>query len=389
MVEEDYLQKILAASVYEVARESELDSAPKLSSRFGVPVFLKREDLQPVFSFKLRGAFNKMNTLTPSELAKGVITASAGNHAQGVALAAQRLGCTAEIVMPVTTPAIKVDAVRALGGVVVLEGDSYDEASAYALNRSAQDGLSFIHPYDDSEVIAGQGTVALEILRQHSGPIYAIFVPIGGGGLAAGVASYVKRVRPEIKVYGVEPTDAASMKAAIAAGKPVQLSDVGLFADGVAVKMAGEVTFPICRDLLDGILTVTTDEICAAIKDVYEDRRSILEPSGALALAGMKKHLDEEGPQEGAYIAVASGANMNFDRLRHVSERAEIGEHRESILGVTIPEEPGSFKRFCSILGRRNITEFNYRYADTAAAHVFVGVSVSGKRRITGLNLCT
>ena len=385
----DYVKKILTARVYDVAVESPLDAMPRLSQRIGNRVFLKREDLQPVFSFKIRGAYNKMSGMAPADLERGVICASAGNHAQGVALAAARLGVRAMIVMPCTTPAIKVQAVERRGGQVVLHGDGFDEAYAHARLLEAEHGLTFIHPYDDPDVIAGQGTVGMEILRQHPDPIEAIFVPIGGGGLAAGVAAYVKFLRPDVKVIGVEPDDAASMKAALDAGERVVLDQVGLFADGVAVRQAGAETFRLCRELLDGIVTVDADSICAAVKDIFDDTRAIAEPSGAVALAGLKLHAEREGLSGRALVTVNSGANMNFDRLRHIAERAEIGEHREALLAVTIPERPGSYRRFIQILGRRSITEFNYRYVDDPEAHIFVGVQLTGgereKREIIGL----
>ncbi|WP_119677914.1 threonine ammonia-lyase, biosynthetic [Indioceanicola profundi] len=373
----DYVKKILSARVYDVAIESPLDHMPRLSKRIGNDVHLKREDLQPVFSFKLRGAYNKMAQLTRAELERGVICASAGNHAQGVALSANRMGVRALIVMPVTTPAIKVQAVERLGGHVVLHGDAFDEAASHARKLEAEQGLTFIHPYDDPDVIAGQGTVGMEILRQHADPIEAIFVPIGGGGLAAGVAAYVKFLRPETKVIGVEPDDAASMKAAIAAGDRVLLDQVGLFADGVAVRQAGAETFRLCRELLDEVITVDADSICAAVKDIFDNTRAVSEPSGALSLAGLKAYAEREGLQGKSLVAINSGANLNFDRLRHIAERADIGEHREALLAVTIPEQPGSYRRFIQLLGKRSITEFNYRYADERDAHIFVGVQLS------------
>ncbi|RMG43833.1 MAG: threonine ammonia-lyase, biosynthetic [Acidobacteria bacterium] len=378
-----YLERILTARVYDVAVETPLERAPRLSQRLGNELLLKREDMQPVFSFKLRGAYNRMAQLAPDRRAGGVIAASAGNHAQGVALAARELGCGAVIVMPVTTPQIKVNAVRNLGAEVVLNGDSYDEAQAHALNMAQERGLTFVHPYDDPDVIAGQGTIGMEILRQWSKPIHAIFVPVGGGGLIAGVAAYVKRLRPEIKIIGVEPTDADAMHRSLQRGRRVRLSQVGLFADGVAVKCVGEETFRLCQELVDEIVLVDADAICAAIKDVFEDTRSILEPAGALSIAGAKEYVARERLRDETLVAIASGANMNFDRLRHVSERAELGEGREAILAVTIPERPGSFKAFCSLLGPRNITEFNYRYADPEQAHVFVGVEVHSRSEIT------
>jgi threonine dehydratase len=372
----DYVRKILSARVYDVAVETPLHALPRLSLSLGSDVRLKREDLQPVFSFKLRGAYNKMAQLSPEALARGVICASAGNHAQGVALAARQLGCRAVIVMPVTTPSIKIDAVRSLGGEVELHGDAFDDAYAHAMTLVAAQGLVFVHPYDDPEVIAGQGTIGMEMLRQHSGPIEAIFVPIGGGGLAAGIAAYVKFLRPEVRLIGVEPAEAASMAAAIDAGHRIVLDQVGLFADGVAVRQAGEETFRICRELLDEVVTVDTDEICAAIKDSFDDTRAIAEPAGAVGLAGLKKYAQRERLQGATLIAILSGANMNFDRLRHVAERAEIGEQREALFAVGIPERPGSYRRFIECLGTRAITEFNYRYAGGAEAHVFVGVAL-------------
>ena len=376
---DDYLQRILNSRVYDVAIESPLEVAGNLSRRLDNQVLLKREDLQPVFSFKCRGAYNKMARLTPAELQRGVVAASAGNHAQGVALAAQKLGAQATIVMPVTTPSIKVDAVRGRGAQVVLFGDSYDEAYEHALTLSQAAGATFVHPYDDPDVIAGQATVAMEILRQHPGPIHSVYVPVGGGGLIAGMATYIKRLRPEIKVIGVEPEDADAMAQSLKKGERVKLANVGIFADGVAVKNVGKETFRLVQLYVDEIIRVDNDAICAAIKDVFEDTRSILEPAGALSIAGLKAAVARDGLQGKTLIAIASGANMNFDRLRHIAERAELGEKREAVLAVTIPETPGSFKAFCNLLGARNITEFNYRFADAKAAHVFVGLSVHGK----------
>lgn len=372
-----YIKRILNARVYDVAQETPLDPMPLLSQRLGNTVLLKREDLQPVFSFKLRGAYNKLRQLPADALARGVVAASAGNHAQGLALSAARLGVKAAIVMPRTTPQIKVDAVRARGAKVVLHGDTYDEAAAYAQQLVADKGMTYVHPYDDPEVIAGQGTVGMEILRQHPQPLDAVFVPVGGGGLCAGVAAYIKYVRPEVKVFAVEADDAACLAAAMTKNKRVRLPQVGLFADGTAVAQIGEETFRVLRKTIDGVITVTADEICAAIKDIFEDTRSIAEPSGALALAGLKKYVETQQTQAANLIAIDSGANINFDRLRYISERTEIGEKREAILAVTIPEQPGSFRRFCEIIGKRNITEFNYRYADSRAAHIFVGVQVA------------
>ena len=373
----DYIRKILGARVYDVAIESPLDPLTRLSARIGASISLKREDLQPVFSFKLRGAYNKIAGLSADETARGVICASAGNHAQGVALASQKLGIKATIVMPRTTPDIKVQAVRNLGGRVILHGENFDEAYIHARKLEAEKGLTFVHPYDDPDVIAGQGTVGMEILHQHPDPIEAIFVPIGGGGLAAGISVFCKFLRPEIKIIGVEPIEAASMAGALAAGKRIMLDQVGLFADGVAVRQVGEETFKLCRKYLDEVVTVSTDEICAAVKDIFEDTRVIAEPSGAVSLAGLKAYAARDGTRHGALIAINSGANMNFDRLRHIAERAEIGEQREALLAVTIPEKPGSYRAFIQLLGRRSITEFNYRYSDPTAAHIFVGVHLT------------
>jgi threonine dehydratase len=375
----DYLQKILTAKVYDVAIETPLDLAPTLSHRLGNRVLLKREDQQPVFSFKLRGAYNKMAHLSAAERARGVLAASAGNHAQGVALAAQRLGCDATIVMPVTTPHIKIAAVEARGAKVVLHGDSYSDAYAHAMELKARTGATFVHPYDDPDVIAGQGTIGMEVLRQCQGPIDAIFVAIGGGGLVAGIGAYVKRVRPEIRIVGVQPVDSDAMARSLAAGRRVTLPHVGLFADGVAVKQVGRETFRLAREVVDEIVLVDTDAICAALKDVFEDTRSILEPAGALAIAGVKEWVARHRAKDRTYVAIACGANMNFDRLRFVAERAELGEEREAVLAVTIPERPGSFREFCRLLGRRSVTEFNYRYADTSTAHLFVGVEVANR----------
>jgi threonine dehydratase len=375
----DYLERILTARVYDVAIESPLEFAPSLSARTGNRLLLKREDMQPVFSFKLRGAYNKMATLSPKALRRGVIAASAGNHAQGVALAAQKLGCRAVIVMPVTAPRIKIEAVAARGAQVVLHGDSYSEAGAHARKLARTRRLASIHPYDDPDVIAGQGTIGMEILRQHPGPVDAIFVAVGGGGFIAGVAAYVKRLRPEIRVIGVQPVDSDAMTRSLKAGRRVTLAHVGLFADGVAVKRVGAETFRLARKYVDEMILVDTDEICAAIKDVFEDTRSILEPAGALAIAGAKAWIERTGAKGRTLVAIASGANTNFDRLRFVAERAEVGEHREAVLAVTIPERRGSFRRFCTVLGGRNITEFNYRMADAEAAHIFVGVGVRGR----------
>jgi len=374
----NYLEKILTARVYDVAKETPLELAAKLSKRLGNEVLFKREDLQPVFSFKLRGAYNKIYQLSLQQEVKTVVAASAGNHAQGVALSAQRLGIKAIIVMPKTTPRIKVDAVKSYGAKTLLQGDSYDEACEYAYEIAEKENAPFIHPYDDPDVIAGQGTIAVEILRQCQYDIDAVFVPIGGGGLASGIATYIKAIKPGIKVIGVEPEEAASMHDSLAANRRITLKQVGIFADGVAVKKVGKETFRLCKQHLDDMVLVSTDEICAAIKDIYDDTRSIAEPAGAVATAGIKKYVAEQGWQGKRIISLVCGANMNFDRLRHISERAEIGEQREMLVGVTIPERPGSFKKFCADLGKRSITEFNYRYADDAQAHVFAGVELSG-----------
>ncbi|MBE9176294.1 threonine ammonia-lyase, biosynthetic [Synechocystis salina LEGE 06155] len=375
----DYLERILKARVYDVAIESPLDLAANLSKRLGNRVYFKREDLQPVFSFKLRGAYNKMAQLSPELLAKGVIAASAGNHAQGVALGASKLGTRAIIVMPETTPQVKVEAVKARGGVVVLHGETYDDAYGHARQLEQEKGLTFIHPFNDPDVIAGQGTIGMEILRQYQQPIDAIFVAIGGGGLIAGVAAYVKRLYPEIKIIGVEPRDADAMRQSLAAGKRVKLDQVGLFADGVAVREVGDLTFPLCQQYVDEILVVDTDDTCAAIKDCFEDTRSILEPAGALAIAGLKQYVQRENCQQQTLVAIACGANMNFDRLRFVAERAEYGEQREAIFAVTIPEQRGSLRRFCEGLGKHNITEFSYRIAEGPDAHIFVGIQVQNR----------
>jgi threonine dehydratase len=385
MKREDYLERILRARVYDVAIESPLELAPALSKRLHNRLLLKREDLQPVFSFKLRGAYNKMVNLPREKLARGVIAASAGNHAQGVALAAQKLGCRAFIVMPVTAPKIKVDAVAARGARVVLRGDSYDEAYAHAMQLKRRLGLSFVHPYDDPDVIAGQGTIGMEILRQCERPIDAVFIAVGGGGLISGIASYLKHLRPGIKVIGVEPTDADAMARSLKAGRRVKLDHVGLFADGVAVKEVGRETFRLCRKLVDDMVLVDTDEICAAIKDVFEDTRVVLEPAGALAIAGAKAWVERHGARGKTLVAVASGANTNFDRLRFVAERAEVGEQREAVLAVTVPERRGSFRRFCGAIGARSITEFNYRMAGAEQAHIFVGVEARGRIATTRL----
>lgn len=372
----EYLRKILSARVYDVAIESPLHVAPFLSERLGNQVWLKREDQQSVYSFKLRGAYNKVVQLSDAEKACGVVAASAGNHAQGLALAAQKLGIKAIIVMPRTTPDIKVKSVRARGARVILHGDAFDDAFAYSQKLVAEKGMTYIHPYDDPEVIAGQGTVGMEILRQMRQPIDAVFVPVGGGGLAAGVAAYIKALRPEVKVIGVESTESASLAAALDAKRRVVLPQVGIFADGVAVAQIGLHTWEICKDHIDEVITCTPDEICAAIKDVFDDTRAVCEPAGALSVAGLKKYVDRDGCEGQNLVAILSGANVNFDRLRYISEVAEIGEGREVILAVTIPEQAGSFQRFCSLLGKRPITEFNYRYGDDQQAQIYVGVKV-------------
>ena len=393
----EYLIKILNAKVYDVARETALETAKALSQRIGHTVLLKREDQQPVFSFKLRGAYNKMAHLSAAQLRKGVICASAGNHAQGVALSAQKLGCKATIVMPVTTPGVKIDAVQALGAHVVLHGESYSDAHQHALALEKQKGMTFVHPFDDPDVIAGQGTVAMEILRQVTGPLDAVFVAVGGGGLISGVANYIKAVRPEIKVIGVQMNDSSAMMQSLEAGERLQLSDVGLFSDGTAVKLVGQETFRVTQNLVDEFITVDTDEVCAAIKDVFIDTRSIVEPAGALAVAAIKKYVSrlKKGAVKSrqsvnhssaqTFAAILCGANVNFDRLRFVAERAEVGEDREALLAVTIPEERGSFKRLCELIGTlpsfgassapRQVTEFNYRMSDHHSAHVFVGLT--------------
>ena len=376
---DDYLDRILRARVYDVAHETPLDAAPRLSRRLRNRVLLKREDDQPVFSFKLRGAYNKIVGLDAAALARGVIAASAGNHAQGVALAASRLGLRALIVMPRTTPEIKVDAVRELGAEVVLHGDSYDEAQAHSSELAAQRGKTNIHPFDDPDVIAGQGTIAVEILRQHPQRVDAVFVPVGGGGLCAGIAAYVCAVRPETRIFAVEAEGAACLELAMRTGRPAPLGEVDLFADGAAVRQIGAETFRLMRDRIAGVITVDTDEICAAIMDIFQDTRAIAEPAGALAVAGLKKWAEETSASDLTLIAILSGANVGFHRLRHISERAELGEHREAILAVTIPEQPGSFRRFCAAIGDRSVTEFNYRYRDDQDAHVFVGLQIGGQ----------
>ncbi|MDZ4211016.1 MAG: threonine ammonia-lyase, biosynthetic, partial [Methylotenera sp.] len=373
----NYREKIEHSHVYDVAKITPLEFQPNLSARINNRVLLKREDMQPVFSFKLRGAYNKMASLPTDTLKRGVIAASAGNHAQGVAMSAQKLGCRAVIVMPTTTPLIKINAVKARGAEVVLFGDSYSDAYVKALELEKSEQLTFVHPYDDPDVIAGQGTIALEILNAHPEPIEAIFCCVGGGGLLAGIAAYVKAVRPEIKIIGVEAKDAEAMTESLKQGKRVMLDQVGLFADGAAVKQVGEHTFALSQQYVDEMIVVDNDAICAAIKDVFEDTRSILEPAGALATAGLKEYAKRNNLSGKTLVGIASGANMNFDRLRFIAERAEIGEKREAVLAVTIPEKPGAFKTFCRLLGDRNITEFNYRYSDPKEAHIFVGVAIA------------
>ncbi len=372
-----YIKKILEARVYDVAQETPLDEARTLGARLKNRVLMKREDLQQVFSFKLRGAYNRIYQLSLGKKINGVIAASAGNHAQGVALSAKRLGIAATIVMPKTTPVIKVQAVRSYGAKTVLHGDTYDEAYEFAKALGEKQKLEFIHPYDDPDVIAGQGTIGMEILRQHQDDIHAIFVPVGGGGLIAGIGAYVKYLRPQVKIIGVEPDDAGSMALALRKNRRAVLDHVGIFVDGVAVRQVGRETFRVARQCVDEVICVSTDEICAAIKDIFDNTRSVMEPAGALGIAGMKKYVEREGITGQTLIAINSGANINFDRLRHVSERAELGEQKEALLAVTIPECPGSFRKFCRTLGRRGITEFNYRYADENNAHVFTGVQLS------------
>jgi threonine dehydratase len=373
-----YIEKILRARVYDVARETPLDHATLLSRRLENRVYLKREDLQPVFSFKLRGAYNKIVNLSEEARERGVIAASAGNHAQGVALAARKLKIQALIVMPKTTPPIKVQAVRNLGAKIVLAGDSYDEAFARSQELAIEQGLTYIHPFDDPDVIAGQGTIGMELVRQLPSPPYAVFIPVGGGGLISGVGAYLKYVYPSVKVIGVEPVDAASMHDALKAKRRVKLKQAGIFADGVAVRQVGKETYRLARKVVDEVVLVSTDEICAAIKDVFDDTRSTSEPAGALSVAGMKRYVKEKGVRDESLIAINSGANINFDRLRHVAERAEFGERREALFAVQIPERPGSFLQFCRLIGKRSITEFNYRFSDLSVAQIFVGVELAG-----------
>lgn len=374
---QSYIKRILDARVYDVARETPIHEAALMSQRLDNRVWLKREDLQPIFSFKLRGAYCKMSRLSEEQAGRGVVAASAGNHAQGVAMAAQHLKLKATIVMPRTTPLIKVDAVRARGAKVILHGDSFEEAAVQARLLEQEKGLTFVHPFDDPDVIAGQGTVGMEIVRQHQKPLDALFVPVGGGGLLAGVAAYVNYVWPTTRIIGVEPEDAACLQLALQRGRRDTLSEVGLFADGCAVAQIGKEPFRVIRETVEEVITVSTDEMCAAIKDIFEDTRSIAEPAGALALAGLKKYVDRTSVSGQDLLAIVSGANTNFDRLRYISERTEIGEQREAVISVTVPEKPGSFRRFCNALGRRNITEFNYRYADAGEARVFVGLTVT------------
>lgn len=384
----DYLKRILTSKVYDVAIESPLEFAPQISTRIQNKVYLKREDTQVVFSFKLRGAYNKMANLSAEELKRGVIAASAGNHAQGVALSAKRLGCRAVIVMPTTTPMVKVKAVRALGGETVLVGDSFSDAYAHALELEKKEKLTFVHPFDDPDVIAGQGTVGMEILRQHPNPIDAVFVPIGGGGLISGVAAYIKQLRPETKIIGVQTVDSDAMARSVKAGRRVELSDVGLFSDGTAVKLVGSETYKLTKQYVDDFVMVNTDEICASIKDVFQDTRSVLEPAGALALAGAKRYAAANKLKGKTLVAITSGANMNFDRLRFVADRADVGEAREALFALTIPEKRGSFLRLCETIGRRSVTEFNYRISDSANAQVFVGLQITSAgepERIAGM----
>ncbi|HMD29733.1 MAG TPA: threonine ammonia-lyase, biosynthetic [Steroidobacteraceae bacterium] len=380
-IPENYVDRILKAKVYDVAVETALEPAPRLSRRLNNRVLFKREDLQPVFSFKIRGAYNKIAQLSPISAQRGVICASAGNHAQGVALAARTRGIPAVVVMPLTTPEIKLLAVADFGAEIILHGDDYDQAYEHATELARQRGLVFVHPFDDPDVIAGQGTIAMEILRQHHGDeIDAIFVPIGGGGLISGIGAYVKSLYPRIKIIGVEPEDAAGMFESLRAGKRVTLERVGMFADGVAVRRVGEETFRLARQYVDEIILVTTDQICAAIQDIFQDTRSIAEPAGALAVAGIKKYVARENCAARTLISINGGANMNFDRLRYVAERADIGAQREALFAVVMPEEPGSFLRFCELLGQRSVTEFNYRYADQKAAQVFVSLALNNGR---------
>jgi threonine dehydratase len=379
------LRDVLTSRVYDVARETPLDNARRLSERLDNEVLLKREDLQPVFSFKLRGAYNKIAHLSDRDRSRGVIAASAGNHAQGVAFSAQKLGLRSIIVMPQTTPRIKVDAVQSMGAEVVLAGDSYDQAKAHCDTLVAQTGMTFIHPFDDPLVLAGQGTIGAEILRHSQERLSAVFVPVGGGGLIAGIAGYIKSLRPDVKMIGVEPFEADAMYRSLALGRRVQLDHVGIFADGVAVKEVGERTFEIVRQTVDEVLRVTNDEICAAIKDIFDDTRTVMEPAGALAVAGMKTWVEREGARNQSLVAILSGANINFDRLRFVAERAEVGEARETLIAITLPEKAGSFQKFCSVIGRRTVTEFNYRLSGRQQAHIFVGFATQSRQDGAGL----
>jgi len=378
----DYLKRILTSKVYDVADETPLELAPLASARLNNRILLKREDQLSVFSFKLRGAYNKMANMPRAALERGVLAASAGNHAQGVAFSAHRLGVRAVIVMPVTTPQLKIDAVRNLGGEVVLVGDSFSDAYEHALILEAEQGLTFVHPFDDEDVIAGQGTIGMEILHQHPGPIDAVFVPIGGGGLIAGVAAYIKQLRPEIKIIGVQTKDSNAMQQSVARQERVELKDVGLFSDGTAVKQVGAKTFELVCEFVDDFVLVDTDAVCAAIKDVFQDTRSVLEPAGALAVAGAKQYIAQQGCHGQTFVAITSGANMNFDRLRFVAERADVGLAREALFAVSLPEERGSFLRLCKALGERSVTEFNYRISDPHTAHVFVGLQIQSEREI-------
>lgn len=374
----EYVEKIINSRVYDVAIESPLENMSRLSDRMANTIWLKREDLQPIFSFKLRGAYNRMCRLNDEERVNGVVAASAGNHAQGVALSAQKLGVSALIVMPTTTPPIKVEAVRSFGAEIILFGDGYDDAFGHAATIASEQGRTFIHPYDDPDVIAGQGTVAMEIIRQHPEPLAAVFIPVGGGGLIAGMSAYIKTIRPDIKVIGVEPADAASLHDALKADDRVILDQVGLFADGTAVRQVGKENFRIARETVDEVILVDTDEICAAVMDIFDDTRCIAEPSGTLAVAGVKKYIEMNSITGQEFAVINSGANVNFDRLRHIAERAELGEKREVLFAATIEEEAGSFQRFCQVLADRSVTEFNYRYADSGSAQVFVGIQTQG-----------
>lgn len=381
----DYLKRILTSKVYDVVRETALEFAPLASARLNNRILLKREDQLDVFSFKLRGAYNRMASLSPAELKRGVIAASAGNHAQGVAYSAKRLGTRAVIVMPETTPQVKIEGVVRHGGEVVLAGESFSDAYAHAVELEKTEKLTFIHPFDDPDVIAGQGTIGMEILHQHPGPIHAVFVPIGGGGLIAGVAAYIKQLRPEVKIIGVQTEDSAAMARSVKANRRLNLADVGLFSDGTAVKQVGSETFKLAREYVDDYVLVNTDAICAAIKDVFQDTRSVLEPAGALAMAGAKRYVQQHKLKNKTLIAITSGANMNFDRLRFVSERAEVGLAREAVLALGLPEQRGSFLRLIEALGNRSVTEFNYRISDAEQAYVFLGLQIQSESEITKL----